>query len=225
VGKNADFKQRQRLEVYLKDAKSFLKGKRYFINHTFRVNPSNASNNLYVSHQFNYESKFFEYLQPTVSSTIGDKTVNHFGNTYSTSQVKDQLRYNKMYNKVGAIYESKALGSFRFFLDDFRYNYYYGSVIFLENQPIPNALNDKINNFSAEYEYRKNKWKGHLSYTNSITKQSLTNIEGQLSYRFNPKNEIDFSYQNTNKLPDNVYNLHQSSFVAYNWFNNFTELS
>ena len=220
-GKNPDFKQRPRLEVYLKDAKSFLKGKRYFINHTFRVNPSNASNNLYVSHQFNYESKFYEYLQPSISSTIGGRTINHFGNTYSTSQVKDQLRYNKMYNKVGAIYENKILGSFRFSLDDFRYNHYYGTVIFLENQPIPSALNDKINNFSAEYEYRKNKWKGQLSYTNSITNQSLTNIEGKLAYRFNPKNEIDFAYQNTNKLPDNVYNLHQSSFVAYNWFNNF----
>ena len=220
-GKNPDFKQRPRLEVYLKDAKSFLKGKRYFINHTFRVNPSNATNNLYVSHQFNYESKFYEYLQPSISSTIGGRTINHFGNTYSTSQVKDQLRYNKMYNKVGAIYENKILGSFRFSLDDFRYNHYYGTVIFLENQPIPSALNDKINNFSAEYEYRKNKWKGQLSYTNSITNQSLTNIEGKLAYRFNPKNEIDFAYQNTNKLPDNVYNLHQSSFVAYNWFNNF----
>ena len=220
-GKNADFKQRQRLEVYLKDAKSFLKGKRYFINHAFRINPTNGENNLYVTHQFTYENKFFEYLQPTISSTIGETTVNHFGDAYNTSQVKDQLHYNKLYNKVGAIYENKTLGSFHFFLDDFRYNYYYGTIIFLENQPIPNALSDKINDFGAEYHYRKDKWKANLSYTNSITKQSLTNIEGKLSYTFNPKNEIDFSYQNTNKLPDHVYNLHQSAFVAYNWYNSF----
>jgi Putative porin len=126
-----------------------------------------------------------------------------------------------MYNKVGAVYENKTLGSFQFFLDDFRYNYYYNTIVFLENQPIPSSISDKINDFGAQYEYRKNKWKGKLSYTNSITKQSLTNIEAKLSYVYNAKNQIDFQYQNTNKLPDHLYNLHQSSFVAYNWFNNF----
>ncbi|MEG2103274.1 MAG: putative porin, partial [Flavobacterium sp.] len=36
---NPDFKNRQRLQVYLTDAKSFLKGKRLFFDHAFRVNP------------------------------------------------------------------------------------------------------------------------------------------------------------------------------------------
>jgi hypothetical protein len=218
--KNPDFKQRPRLEVYLTDAKSFLKGKRYFINQSFRVNPTNVANNLYVAHQFNYETKFFEYLQPSITSNVGGNTVNHFGDSYR-SQIKDQLQYNRMYNKISAIYENKSLGSFQFFLDDFRFNYFYGSVIFSDNQAIPSALSDKINNFGAEYEYRKNKWRASLAYANSITKQAITNIEGKLSYNFNSKNQIDFQYQSINKLPDHVYNLHQSSFIAYNWVNNF----
>jgi hypothetical protein len=218
--KNPDFKQRPRLEVYLTDAKSFLKGKRYFINQSFRVNPTIAANNLYVAHQFNYETKFFEYLQPSITSNVGGNTVNHFGDSYR-SQIKDQLQYNRMYNKISAIYENKSLGSFQFFLDDFRFNYFYGSVIFSDNQAIPSALSDKINNFGAQYEYRKNKWRASLAYANSITKQAITNIEGKLSYNFNSKNQIDFQYQSINKLPDHVYNLHQSSFIAYNWVNNF----
>ena len=218
--KNPDFKQRPRLEVYLTDAKSFLKGKRYFINQSFRVNPTNVANNLYVAHQFNYETKFFEYLQPSITSKVGGNTVNHFGDSYR-SQIKDQLQYNRMYNKISAIYENKSLGSFQFFLDDFRFNYFYGSVIFSDNQAIPSALSDKINNFGAQYEYRKNKWRASLAYANSITKQAITNIEGKLSYNFNSKNQIDFQYQSINKLPDHVYNLHQSSFTAYNWVNNF----
>ena len=218
--KNPDFKQRPRLEVYLTDAKSFLKGKRYFINQSFRVNPTNEANNLYVAHQFNYETKFFEYLQPSITSNVGGNTVNHFGDSYR-SQIKDQLQYNRMYNKISAIYENKSLGSFQFFLDDFRFNYFYGSVIFSDNQAIPSALSDKINNFGAQYEYRKNKWRASLAYANSITKQAITNIEGKLSYNFDSKNQIDFQYQSINKLPDHVYNLHQSSFTAYNWVNNF----
>jgi hypothetical protein len=54
------------------DAKSFLKGKRVFLDHFLRVNDEGA-NNLYVSHQFNYENKFFEYNQATVPSTVGSQ--------------------------------------------------------------------------------------------------------------------------------------------------------
>lgn len=219
--KNADFKQRPRIEVYLRDATSFLRGKRYFINHTFRVNSKDSGNNLKVTHQFNYETKFFEYEQPTLGSAVGDEIINHFGSNYRSSSVKDRVRYNHMYNKVGAIYENKTLGSFQLSLDDFRYNYFYGAVIFRDNQAIPNALNDKINSFEAQYEYRKNKWQANLAYSNSITNQSINNIEGKLTYSYNPKNQINFKYQSTSKLPDHVYNLHQSSFLAYNWFNNF----
>lgn len=219
--KDSDFKQRQRLEVYLTDATSFMKGKRIFIDHNFRINPTQSNNNLYITHQFNYETKFFEYYQPTVTSTIGDQFVNRFGDSYVSSNINNQVRYNRMYNKIGAIYENSTLGRFQFFLDDFRYNYYYNAIIIRANQSIPSSLNDKINDFGAQYEYQKDKWKAKLLYTNSITNQSLTNIEGNLVYQFNAKNKFSFGYQNTNKLPDHLYNLHQSSYLAYNWFNNF----
>ncbi len=72
--KNPDYKERQRLEVYLTDAKTFMKGKRVFVDHNFRINPKEGSNNLTLKHQFNYEYKFFEYNQATVASTVGDKS-------------------------------------------------------------------------------------------------------------------------------------------------------
>lgn len=219
--KDPNFKQRPRMEVYLRDATSFLRGKRYFFDHLFRVNNTTASNNLYLAHQFNYETKFFEYEQSSVDSQVGSNSVEHFGSSYTSGSVKDQLKYNRMYNRIGAIFKNKNLGEFHFYLDDFRYNYYYNRVIFLDNAVVPNKLSDKINNFSAKYQARKKNWQTELSYTNSITDQSLTNIEGKLSYLFNPKNRIDFQYQNMNKLPDHIYNLYQSSFLAYNWFNNF----
>ena len=55
----------------LTDAESFLKGRRLFFDHAFRINPTEGNNNLYVTHQFNYENKFFEYNQATVLSTVG----------------------------------------------------------------------------------------------------------------------------------------------------------
>jgi hypothetical protein len=126
-----------------------------------------------------------------------------------------------MYNKIGAIYENTTLGKFQFFIDDFRYNYYYNTIFVISNQLIPSSLNDDINSFGAQYEYRKNKWNGKILYSNSISNQNLTNIDGSLNYKINDKNELSFQYQNMNRLPNHIYNLHQSSYVNYNWYNNF----
>lgn len=219
--KSPEFIERQRLEVYLTDAKSFIKGKRIFLDHNFRINSKEGNNNLLLTHQFNYENKFLEYNQKTVSSTTGDKIVNRFGEAFATGGINDQVRYNRMYNKIGAAYENETLGKFQFFIDDFRFNYYYNTIFIVSNVVAPNSLNDAINSFGGQYEYQKNKWKGSFLYSNSITNQSLTTIDGSIKYKIDDKNEFSFQYQNLNKLPDHIYNLHQSSFLNYNWFNNF----
>lgn len=219
--KDANFKQRQRLEVFLTDATSFMKGKRFFVDHRFRINSSEANHNLFLTHQINYETKFFEYYQPTVASEVGTQTINHFGDSYVGSYINDQVHYNRLYNQIGVSYESKKLGRLHFYTDDFRYNYFYNTAVVLNGQNIPSLLKDKINSMGARYDYQKNHWSGFARYHNALTNQSLTDIELQAAYKLNDKNQFTFSYQSASKLPDAVYNLHQSSYVAYNWFNNF----
>ena len=215
------FANRARLDVYLKDAKSFMKGKRYFFDHNFRINSNNEDNNLYLTHQFNYETKFFEYNQKTVPSTVNNAIIYRFGDSYVNSDINDQTRYNRMYNKVGAIYENSLLGKFQFFVEDFRYNYYYDKILILDSGTIPSSLNDKINSVGGQYDYRKNKWNGTFTYSNSISNQPMSNFDAKLNYKLNDKNEFFFQYQMLNKIPDHIYNLYQSSFVAYNWYNDF----
>lgn len=219
--KNPDFRQRQRLEVFLTDATSFLKGKRFFVDHYFRLNTNNTANNLYLTQQINYETKFFEYYQPTVTSQVGNQTVYHFGDSYVGSYINDQAHYNRLHHQIGLSYESKKLGRISFYNDDFRYNYFYNTAVVRNNQTIPSLLSDQINSLGARYDYQQKQWKGYLLYSNSLTQQSLTNIELQAAYKPNERNQFSFSYQSVSKLPDVVYNLHQSSFIAYNWYNNF----
>jgi len=220
------YKERARLGVYFKDAKSKLIGKRLFLDHNFRINTTKGANNAYLTHQINFESKYFEFNQPTIATTItsstgNETTFNRFGGAFASGNINDQVRYNRMYNKVGAIYENTTLGKFQFFLDDFRYNYFYNSVLFLTAQTIPNAINDKINTFGGQYEYNKNKWSGTFLYSSAITNQSLFDFSANLKYKYNEKNSLSFEYQNSNKLPNHIYNLHQSSYINYNWYNNF----
>ena len=215
------YDNRERLEVYFKDAKSFLKGKRVFLDHFFRINAVKGDNNLYVAHQFNYENKFFEYNQATVPSTVGGTTVYRFGDSYTASGINDQTHYNKMYNKLGLIYENTTLGKFQFFADDFNNNYYYHQILILDSQTIPSALNLRINSVGGQYEYLKNKWAGKFLYSRSVTNQSLSNLDAKLQYDWNDEIQMSFQYQNINKLPNNNYNLYQSSYVNYNWYNEF----
>ncbi|MEC5166472.1 hypothetical protein RCH18_002212 [Flavobacterium sp. PL11] len=219
---DANYNNRQRFEVFLNNASSFLKGKRIFVDHNFRVNPKNGANNLYVTHQFNYENKFYEYNQLTVPSVVGNNSIFRFGESFLESGINDQTRYNKMYNQLGVIYENSTLGKFKFFIDDFRSNSYYSRILVFDNQnTIPSSFSQKINVAGGQYEYRKDKWNGKFLYSRSITEQSLSNLDAQLKYDWNDDIQVAFQYQNINKLPNNNYNLYQSSYVQYNWFNNF----
>lgn len=215
------YDNRERLEVYLTDAKSFLKGKRIFLDHFFRINSKKGANNLYVAHQFNYENKFFEYNQATVPSIVGSTTVFRFGDSYVTSGINDQTRYNKMYNKAGLTYENTTLGKFHFFVDDFRSNYHYSQILIRDDKTIPASLSRNINSAGGQYEYQKNKWRGNFLYSRSITNQSLSNLDTNLEYDLNEDYQFSFKYQNLNKLPNDNYNLYQSSYIGYNWSNDF----
>ncbi|MDP3681205.1 MAG: putative porin [Flavobacterium sp.] len=217
-----NYNNRQRFEVYFSDAKSFLKGKRIFLDHNFRINSEKGNNNLYLTHQFNYENKFFEYNQATVPSTVGNTIVYRFGESFKSSGINDQTRYNKMYNRVGLVYENTILGKFQFFADDFRSNYYYDQILIFDNQNvIPSSFSQEINSVGGQYEYRKNKWNGKFLYSRSVTAQSLSNLDAKLDYDLNDETQFSFQYQNINKLPNSNYNLFQSSYVQYNWSNDF----
>jgi hypothetical protein len=215
------FDNRARLGVYFEDAKSILKGKRFFVDQTFRINPKKGWNNLYVTEQFNYEDIYFDFTQQTIPSVVGGKQVFRYGESFVTSGLNDKTSYNKMYNKMGLVYENTTLGAFTFFADDLRSNYYYNNILYLDTETVPNLLSQTINTVGGQYNYRKDKWNGKFLYSKSITDQNLSNLDASAVYDINDENQISFRYQNMNKLPNNNYNLYQSSYRKYNWSNDF----
>jgi hypothetical protein len=216
------FDNRERLGVYFEDASSELKGKRFFIDQTFRINPKKGANNLYVTEQFNYEKFGYGYTQQTVPSIVGGVEVNRFGDSFVTSGMDDKTNYNKMYNKLGVVYENMTLGSFTFFAEDLRTNYFYKNILYLDNGvTVSNLLSQTINTIGGQYNYRKDKWNGKFLYSKSVTDQNLYNIDASAVYDWNDENQLSFRYQSMNKLANNNYNLFQSSYKEYNWANDF----
>jgi hypothetical protein len=217
------YENRPRLQVFLIDAKSFLKGKRVFIDQLFRINSKDQQNNLLIANQLNYEHKVFEYNQATVSSTIGitGSAFNRFGAASVNSYINDQTIYDKLYNKIGAIYENKSLGKFQFFVENYIFKSFTGIDKTIGNTMIPGQIQAVINTLGGQYDYRKNNFNGTVVLSNSISTQPLRNLDAKLTYTINPKNNLSFQYQNISKSPNNNYILNQSSYENYNWYNSF----
>ncbi len=221
-----DYVKRARLQVYLKDATSVLKGKRFFYDHSLRINSKNKQNNLYLSHQFVYENKYYSYDQKTVKSSIDGSTnfFNRFGDSYLAANIQDRTNFNSLYNKVGVAYENKTLGRITFFLDDYRNNQYYDKVLQLDAQLIPNAISNTINTVGGQYQYQKTKWSGKFLFSNAISTQQRRDVDAVLVYKINPEDLIKLEYHNSSKAPNNNFNLLQSSYIQYNWSNDFSNV-
>jgi hypothetical protein len=210
---NEPFNERERIKVYFTNATSLLKGNRFFIDHYFKLNKTNP-NSLVFTHRFNQEYKFFQFTQPTVNS--------RFGSSF-TNSIHNKTRYNHLYNKFGVAYKTKNYGDLEFFVDDNNYNYYYNSVVYDSsgNITVPNSISDRINMIGGNYTYLINNVNVRLQMAQSISDQSISNIEANASYNLNDDYSFQFKYQKLNSLPNLNYTLYQSGYVEYNWYNNF----
>jgi Putative porin len=211
---NTQFSQRERLTVYLSDATSNLEGRRYFIDHSFRINPKKSNNDIAINHQLSYESKFFEFNKSSET--------NRFGAAYLNGNYNDKTKSNSMYNKLGATFANSTVGNINFFIENYQYNYFYNRVVISSNQVIvPNNNSDKLNAVGGKYYYNKNKIKGEALLSTSISNQKFSTLDLFAQYNLNDKNRFSFQYLNQSKVPDLNYTLYQSDFVNYNWKNNF----
>ena len=208
-----NFKERDRLDVYFEDATSLLKGNRFFVDHSFKLSKSNP-NSLVFIHQFSQEYKFFEFNQ--------DNANTRFGASFS-NRISNKTRYNNLYNKLGVAYKTKSYGDLEFFIEDNNYNYYYNSVVYdsFGNISVPNSISERINMIGGNYTYFANKLIAKLSVSQAISDQGISNIEANAKYKLNDDYQFEFNYQKLNSLPNLNYTLYQSSYVDYNWFNNF----
>jgi Putative porin len=221
ISNDINYQDRQRLTVYLSDASSFQKGKRLFLDHYFEI-----SKYIQIQHQASIENKFYEYNQQTIATAIEATPTstafqfNRFGNSFSP-KINDQVNYKRSYNKLGVAFKSKTMGEVVFFADDSRFNQYYGKVILTPTQAIPSRIKQNLNAIGAKYSFSSAKWSSTIDYSKSLAEQNFSAANLELFYKLNDKNQISASLSSINKLPDNNFQLHQSSYVAYNWYNQF----
>jgi hypothetical protein len=220
-GENTTFRDRARLQVFLTDARSFMRGKRFFLDHRYKLNSKKAQNAIFINHQFNFENKYFEFNQVSLTTALESGVIQRFGTSYVGSNINDQTRYTRLFNKVGVSYYNMQLGEVNFFVENFNSRHVFNKVLILDSGVIPNLLEQNLLAVGGQYNYRKGNWNGTLLLNKAISTQTFSTIEAAVKYRFDDVNSFQAKYSNTSKLPDNNFVLNQSSYIAYNWNTNF----
>lgn len=212
-----EFIDRSILEVNFENAESVLKGKRFYLDHTYNIikkGDSLSKNKLSLGHILTFEDKYFQFDQ-TLSTSI-------FGSAFKTSSIKDNSTLENFYNQVQLNYSNNIIGELQFNVSNTNYNYGYDKLVLLDGNTITNRLKGDI--FAAGGKYRK-QYKGF-----ELNGELGINVSGELdgnflkataTFKLNEDIAASATLNHSSKAPNYNALLYQSDYVSYNWQNNF----
>jgi hypothetical protein len=214
-----NFRDRERLETHITDAESVLKGKRYYLDHTFdlwkatdTVHQRNSS--LQLGHEISYSKKHYNFVQTKSNIFIGEAYQNNIADsTYH------HTTHNTLYAKFTSPY---VLGDLSFKTRLTQYKYGYQRVLNLDNQTIPNLL--KGNLLSVEANWNASfKTFSLKSKIGSILSGELSGnyLSGTAQYKKDSLFTATATLSIHSRTPNFNYLLYQSDYIKYNWYNNF----
>ena len=220
-----NFSDRARLDVNLEEAENFLKSSRVYLEQDYQLLSSKDSanqkdfTNLKVGHVLVSSKKAYEFSQNSPSNFIG--TTNFSGN------IKDDVNNTFLKNQFFLEFNSKyVLGTFKAKSSIMSYSYGYDKIINQTSNINTRKLKGSAISFGADWRAKINKFQ--LDATGEITPGSArlagTNLLGNLSYKKDSLFDIKASILLNSKSPNFNYLLHQSTYDAYNWENDFENI-
>lgn len=221
-----DFENRARIPVFSEDAVSFLKGNRLYLDHDYLLNQKDNATPLKVFHEFHYERKHYDYSQGVLPVQVNipgqpSASIIRFGDSYVVGNVKDKTKFNQLYNKAGVHFDWKGKADVSVFAEDFRSNLVYNRVIILPDDFIPSGNSISSNTLGGSVSTDFGKWKFNGLLSQSIRGDAQTVLKATSSYSFTEREHLKLHWTSLSKIPDHTYQLFQSSFIHYNWRNEF----
>ena len=214
-----DFLDRSRIDVAYTNADNRILGKRYFLDHQFNlVRPrkdsvKTKSTLLAIGHQFNYESKFYQFNQ--------DAQNDSFGTELFESPIVDKATLKTMFNEVSAIFSNKTLGSLSGSLSLYNYNYFFNSLLVVDNnQTIQNKLEGEEISIGGDYknEIGPLQLSGRLRY--NVSGELAGNLfDASAKYRITPNIVLHGAIHGSSRAPNFNFLLYQSDYQNFNWQN------
>ena len=213
---NPEFTDRSLFDPLFEDAESNLEGRRFYVDHTYLLKPSDSlgNNELKIGNVFHFENKYFQYKQQRNSEV--------FGEAFNNIDLFDKNTFEHFYTEFNARFNNTKIGALSTKLGYSQFNYGYNSLVFLNDQIILNRLKENALSFEGEYENRIGPF--------NLTANLGVNIAGNLNGNFlNVTTDIQISddlkaslnLSTNSKVADYNYRLYQSDYINYNWYNNF----
>lgn len=219
---NPDFQDRVKVDVRFDNnvPLSKLLGKRYFLDHKYKLIRKRKDSSrvektsLAIGHQFNYETKFFQYTQTQENAYFGEAIL---------ASINDRFNLKTMYNQFSADFYNATLGSLQGNISLYNYTYFNNSVLITNEQTIENRL--KGQEIALGARYRKQiggflvEGAGNYNLAGDLTGNIL---DASAAYRFNENNKAKFTLHSSSRMPNFNFLLFQSDYANYNWQNTET---
>lgn len=212
---DSDFRDRSRLDVLFSDATNRLLGKRYYLDHQYIVFGSKLDSgktrttSLALGHEFTYETKYYQYKQTAQN--------DYFGAAYE-SGIMDKASLKTTYNQLYAQFSNRTLGVLTGFVNHYKYNYFFNSVLQTPTQLIQSQLQGDEIATGAKYVKKIGGFQLNGSAQVNISGDLSGNLlDAFASYDINNSNKLKFSIHSSSRMPNFNFLLYQSDYGNYNW--------
>jgi hypothetical protein len=210
-----EFLDRSVFDPNLENAENILRGKLFYINHSYDIvkkKDSLTENNLSVVNSISFEDKYFQFYQTTPVTT-------YFGDNF-TADINDKVKLENFKASLGLNYSNNILGEVMFAINYTNVNYGYDSVVLLSDNIIPNRI--KSNFFSLEGGYSKSykgfkiKGYGGLNLSDEFVGSYL---KGAVNLKLSEGIVFEGGININSRLANYNHLLYQSDYINYNWYN------
>ncbi|SDZ88664.1 putative porin [Bizionia paragorgiae] len=215
-----DLLDRGRLEVNFEDAENILKGKRYYLDHSYQFikkEDSTSQNTLNVKHVISLDRRAYKYEQLSAHS--------YFGEAFQATTLKDSVSLENFYNQLQVNYTNNTIGELQFNVSNNHYNYGYDKIVILENQTLTNRLIGDIVAVGGKYKKQIGQFqvKGDLGV--NVTGDFDGNyFKGEAAFALNKDILLSAQLNHSSKAPNYNVLLYQSNYINYNWQNSFNNI-
>lgn len=220
-----NFSDRARLDVNLENTENFLEGSRVYIEQDYQLLSSKDSanqkdfTNLKIGHVLESNKKGYEFRQNSPSNFIG--ATNYSGN------IRDDVKNTFFKNQFFLEFNSKyVLGTFKAKTSILNYSHGYNKIINQTSNINTRKLRGSAISFGADWKAKVSKFQLDASgeITPGSARLSGTNLRGNLSFKKDSLFYIKAGVLLNSKSPNFNYLLHQSTYDAYNWENDYENI-
>lgn len=212
-----EIQNRASAEVRLTNAENKIDAKRFYLNQYYNIRPGNDSTQngqIRLNHIMDFTDKEYRFAQAS-------STPQYFGATFENNELRNEVEYQNVENKMILSYYQKYLGRIGFMAKHNNINYGYNTTLIFENGSIPNRLKTDVIGLGGTYSktYKGFKLEGEALYNLTGDFDGGYEIHGKASTKISDSLYFGARVDLSSTAPNFNWILNQSDYENYNWYN------